>query len=420
MALQTFVGSGTSKITSTGTKAYTGVGFTPTALIFFFCGPITATGYATGYNGQGCGFTDGTNNRAMAWGGEQRTSSNESASILSATSCVIIGQETNGSANWTTKAAASFSSFDADGFTLNWGTVDGSNAHYFGFIAIGGSGISVDVDTITEGGTTGNYSTTAPGFQPTFAMFLYGRSAAGSGNTAIGGLGFAVSSSERAMTFHVTQQGQSTPNFRNRLRTTKIAEITAANSDTVLSDSDFVSFDANGFTLNRATDDATDRPIYYLAISGVTADITQITQPASTGADAHTGVGFQPTLLMLVSHGDTAASAGTTVEESFGAGMSSTVRAVAASQYQVQASNDQDVARDFETNQILSLGDPTTPTQEGLADLTSLDADGYTLNYGTSDGSARLILAISMKDAGASPPASTAHMTVNTGYWGKS
>lgn len=398
MSLQVFVGNGTTK-TTTGTQAYSGVGFTPALIIFFNAGETVADGNIA--NGASIvGATDGTRNIAMGWSGETRAATSEGSGILSNTNCLYLGNENRASAAWQTRVAAAISSMNVDGFTLNFGTANGT-AYQFGFIAIGGAGISCYVGDSTEGGTTGNFSITAPNFQPSFLMMLYGKNTIGNSTTLLGGTGYAVSSTMRAMTFHVVAQTQASPNSRNRLRTTKLWEVTTSGNDTIVSDGDFVSFDATGFTLNRLTDDATDRAFCYIAISGVSANITQISAPAATGSDPHTGVGFAPQLLILASHGETSASVGGTLKEaefSFGAGTDSTHRAVACHCAQNEGASNQDSAATFETDEIISVMDPTTPTIQAQADLTSLDSDGYTLNYGVANGSAYLALAIALRD----------------------
>ena len=404
-AFQTYVGTGTSKITTTGTKAYTGVGFTPTAIIFFSTSVQTAEDYILNTNAgaQSYGITDGTNSRTIGWAGQARTSSNEAAHSINAATCIRLGRKTNGANTWTTLAEASLSSLDADGFTLNWTTVNGANAEIFGFIAIGG--VTAYVGTITEGATTGNYSTTDPNFQPTFAMFLYtGDTAATTASTVKGGLGFATAT-EEAVTYHVCTTGASDMIINNVLRTTSMMEITNAGSSTIISDSDFVSFDATGFTLNRTTDDGTDRIIYYLVIDGVQADIASFTQAAATGNQATTGVGFQPSLTMFLTHGAATAFEANMTQESFGAGTSSSQRAFAANAYQDNGYEDQDTAIATKSTSILLVGDPTTPTNQGEADLVSLDSDGFTVNWTTTDATARLCLGISLAATGGAPAA---------------
>lgn len=408
-ALQHYVGTGLSKTGSTGTLGYTGVGFQPLAVIFIVPGNATADPeYSTTKGAMGYGLTDGTRNEFAAWAGRTNAVSSSVSNYYQNTKCINFGHSATGTNGYTTLAEASISSLDIDGFTLNYSTVN-ATAYEFMYIAIGGSGISVYVGELTEGAELGNYSTTAPGFQPDFLFaFSGGRTTTGSDNTLRGSVGLAVSSTERGMTFHIAHNGQSAVPIKNRLLTTTLQQFTSALNDTILSDSDFVSFDTTGFTLDRNTDDAVDRLSGYLVIKGVTADVRQITQHTSATTNATSGVGFQPSFLWLIGHGSSSATeTNVDAEETSGAATSTTNRAVAAFEYNKNGTNDQDSAKAFDTTDVYITGDATTPTEEGRADLSSFDSDGFTLDYGTSDGTARLILAISLKDNTAAAPKTT-------------
>lgn len=129
---QWFAGSETQK-TSTGTKATTGVGFTPQGIIFGGqCG--TAVDSSASHNRQTFGVTTGTSNNVCLWTGD-RTGVAVSIvnSIHSATKCIVHATEQT-SVSPTTQAEAALSSFDGDGFTLDWTTAD-ATARIFGFLA---------------------------------------------------------------------------------------------------------------------------------------------------------------------------------------------------------------------------------------------------------------------------------------------
>jgi hypothetical protein len=120
--------------TTTGTEAYTGVGFQPSALIFGISdalasqsGTIIANwlagiGFATGASEQCCTFTTSDDNSLSA----------VTATRLSTTKC-ITGMTTGGSHSLIHEAE--LDSLDSDGFTLDWTTSDGI-AREFGYVAI--------------------------------------------------------------------------------------------------------------------------------------------------------------------------------------------------------------------------------------------------------------------------------------------
>lgn len=128
------VGTDTQK-TSTGTQAKTGVGFQPKGIIF---GTVCDTGTdAVATNGRfGIGATTGTSNNVSIWTGDKDAVTPTVANtIMSSTKCIVIATE-GASASPTTNAEAALSSFDSDGYTLNWSTAD-ATARTFGYVAFG-------------------------------------------------------------------------------------------------------------------------------------------------------------------------------------------------------------------------------------------------------------------------------------------
>src|SRR5207244_5441114 len=94
---------------------------------------------------------------------------------------------------------------------------------------------------------------------------------------------------------------------------------------------DFVSNNADGFTVNVVTADATSRRVFYLALGGLTnAVVGNYQTPATTtGNQTITGLGFQPDLLMVLSYGGPLSSspAQSDTEEIFGFSKSASVTA---------------------------------------------------------------------------------------------
>ena len=130
------VGTSTSP-TSTGTKAVTGVGFTPKLLM-----PFSSFAINQGSSTE-CVLTSG-----IASSTAQARVSVESRNLLTTTS--TSRRHDNASVAGTAAAAAipahnaAYSAFDADGFTLDWSTVTGS-ARILNHIALGGTDIEVSL-----------------------------------------------------------------------------------------------------------------------------------------------------------------------------------------------------------------------------------------------------------------------------------
>lgn len=109
----------TANLGTTGSKAFTGIGFQPKFLRIFVSYDTSAAGAAR----ESLGVTDGTTTvcRGSAVGG-----SNQARWALTGTTIVNIRNESN-----STVLAATLTSIDADGFTINVGTADASYSGYY-------------------------------------------------------------------------------------------------------------------------------------------------------------------------------------------------------------------------------------------------------------------------------------------------
>lgn len=126
--------------TTAGTKATTGVGFTPSLAIFGSACDTQAAGSSANSRLM-LGATDGTRNVSLWTGDRDAVTTSNSSTIMSNNKCLVMATE-NG-ATPTTNAEASLSSFDSDGFTLNWTTADAS-ARRFGYVMGGANPVVND------------------------------------------------------------------------------------------------------------------------------------------------------------------------------------------------------------------------------------------------------------------------------------
>lgn len=128
--------------TSTGTKATTGVGFTPKGLVLASVCDTQTSG--TQDHARLCfGASTGPSNNAAVWTGDQDGSADSIANtIMSSNKCLVLATEATG-ASPTTNAEAALSSFDSDGFTLDWTTAD-ATARVFGYVAFGDSAVAAN------------------------------------------------------------------------------------------------------------------------------------------------------------------------------------------------------------------------------------------------------------------------------------
>jgi hypothetical protein len=187
------------------------------------------------------------------------------------TDFVVLGQSEDGSASsdcdrgladsiivvvntsQTILAQANVTSFDADGFTLSWVTNAASaGAWIVHGLALGGADLTnVDVTRQTTVTSSGNQAFTGAGFKPDAVIFIhslvsYGFSPYVSGYT-LGGLGFATATGQGAISY-ASRNSAASANTQRYQRTDLC--MSAVLQGNVYAEAEFVSMDADGYTLN--------------------------------------------------------------------------------------------------------------------------------------------------------------------------
>jgi hypothetical protein len=167
---------------------------------------------------------------------------------------------------------------------------------------------------------------------------------------------------------------------------------------------DFVSLNADGFTINLITAPATARIIGYIALGGIQAKLGNFAQPSVTGNQQITGVGFTPKIVLFTTHGintlDATASHG---HHAIGVGVSSTERGVKAGASQDgQATQTIGSQRSSASRCIFSIK-PNQPSDGSIlsdADFVSQDIGAFTVNWITADGTARVMAYLAIGEVG--------------------
>lgn len=234
---------------------------------------------------------------------------------------------------------------------------------------------------------TGNSATTAPGFAPK-AVIFWTDAATASGDAADlwGSFGFGDGTGAHSFcSFWAFTNNVSTTAFsRGDVSGSCVAVNNGAG--TSLLRASLSAFSASGFTLNYSVNTVSGTIIHYLAIGGT--DITNVLSgtflsPTATGNQATSTVGFQPDLLMFV----TGAQA-----PMIGVAMSSTDRFAcslsATSGATKSTANTSSRIQDM-THCIASLQVGGGTSFANVADLVSMDATGFTLNFTTVLASAQ-------------------------------
>lgn len=243
---------------------------------------------------------------------------------------------------------------------------------------------------------TNNQSITGVGFKPKALFLWYDHSTAdGDATNAQLGLGMAVSATQRAAIWSISDDAEATSDSLRRQ--TNLKCISACLVDTTLvAEADFVSFDGDGFTIDWTTASAT---VYnYLAIGGddlTHAFLKEITTPASTGAQASTGVGFKPDciIFMCCFNGATLPVNNAVARLSLGFASGPGAQGCIGSE-QRDGTAAADTFYAHTTTEIIRQ--PTAAFTPLGADLTSFDADGFTLDWNAAEAN-NIVFALCLK-----------------------
>lgn len=359
---------------STGSEAITGLGFQPKAIIFWGNGANDGTVSAnmTFFRG----FSDGTNNDVRR---DSKVDNIEDTTgiINGATTSYCIAQVTHDGVSSTTLAEAAITSFDTDGFTLNWVTRT-ANFHY-SYLAIGGDEVEAFVGRFTTGSGTGPRSTTGVGFEPSCLFFipLYFTNFGVAGDD-LNGVGNNWWSDGAAPN----------PVIKGRQQTTY--PIFAANtSDTVDLAATLTSYDSDGFTYNRVTNNQADVTVVFLALKGVACRTGVANKPTSATTQSITGLPFPPEAVVVGSFGH-AASANSVNDVKISLGASDGTTEACTHGTLDSGLTTTEANNIFSTSKIIQIQAAESGTAlQGSADMTGFTSSGFDLDWTTSDATAR-------------------------------
>lgn len=394
--MATFKAGNFAKSTSTGVQNVTGLGFTPEVIFFFTSGQANFD-TAAAFSPLSMGFMDSNLNQfVMSDNDADDVDPTRCDRSFRTDHCI---QDWNGSSYaWSASAGA----VNSDGFDIYWDNADAFTGQQV-YVAMSGLTNYV-VGTDTSGTATGDYSYTTVGFQPDVVFFVGGNNdtSEGAATSALKSLGWATGSGSEAMLETVSVDGQGTSACdRQQAGGLCYAKATVNQADS--ENASFKSLDANGYTLNFKTDDGSARKFGRTALAGLRAKASSFVMSTSTGAQSVTGIGFQPELLMFIWQGDTADQ--WSIHSRFLIGA-----ATAADQEYARHSAGADGAARSDTNRritndscLLRSGVTGTPAVLDEANLTSLDADGFSINWSTNAATASKIhyLALASQTAGA-------------------
>jgi hypothetical protein len=367
--------------TSTGTQDISGVGFQP-QIVLFFMAPTTAAGNAVKAEmGIGCA-TDASNQNYRAHA-QSDGSPIYANSRLSNSSCIAIYLA---GSTPSLACVADYVTSLADGFRLNWGSADGT-AYAIDYVALAGL-TNVKIHNFTIPNSTGNNSVTGVGFQPTAAIFystgfLTTTSLPASKSLITCSVGFADGTTQFCNAINSRDGGVSAS--RRAETDSVIFGLNYDNSDWY--EGELVSFDADGFTINWKNVTSGTRRATAICFDALNIKVGSDTQKTSTGTKKTT-TNNRPVGVLLCSANTDNSEYTETGACRLQVGAFDPTSQFSRWMGRTQgnpAPSDQANA----TDRCLAFWDEGTPTLTADADVSSRDADGFTLDWKTADTTAR-------------------------------
>jgi hypothetical protein len=291
----------------------------------------------------------------------------------------------------------SLTSFDADGFTINWTTVVAHSTRFF-YVAFGGDGLSAKVNNPSITAGTGDKAFTGIGFKPdvlflgTTVYFGSTMPQTGNGETDMSA-GFSDGTTSRFAAYR--RVTASSTGFQ------RAGILGYDPSGAIETLATVKTFDSDGYTLTFTNNGSSGYTPFYLALKGVKAKVGFDTQKTSTGTKATTGIGFQPSLLMFLGNPIT----GSTIRTFWGGMLFGAYDGSTQVAYQSSmAGGDGAAAKkrySLDTAILESLSGGTVLSE---AAVSSLDGDGFTLNWTTADATAREFQYLALTSSTTSTP----------------
>jgi hypothetical protein len=391
MALSAKVGSfdtGTDAVSSS--VIVTGVGFQPSAIMFWWSGRTgssDAVGSAHIQRGFGCA-TSSTSRRAVASRSEDAAATSDVSRAGYDSACVVVMSPTSAAID----GLLDFASFDSDGFTL---TVDDqfTASYRIHYLALGGADLTnATTGSFSTAAGTGDEAYTGVGFQPDCVIFLAPNtntlnSAQGGGEMCIGA---AVDASNQAVWYGDAIAVSGTMATINYCRAGECYVNSSSSATTIRAS--LSTMDADGFTLNFS-EAAAATTVFYLALRGGRYAVGDISTPANTTPFAETSVGVgTPVAAMFVSAGKVEDAEDTpSVHDrwSLGAATSSSAQ-VAMGTWEENGTADAENATAVEHDAVF-VNIASTDAVQSRMELDSMDSDGFTLSMETADAGGQFV-----------------------------
>jgi hypothetical protein len=381
--------SGSFNVTTqaaTNTVSESGFGFQPEALLLWWSGRTESTDTVGRLDGKlGFGVATSTSSRwAATIQQEDAQATSDTDRKLVTTACIVI-DDTGGA----TDGLMDLQSFDSGGFTLVIDQQFGTDVRV-NYLALGGDITNAGAGTFSTATAEGNDSITSLSFQPECVLFVsVGPST--DGTHALFNIGFAVSPSARATFTGQDLHSQADPVTNGYGLSTECLGIPTSVDGSMPVRADFVTFLVNGFTLDYTEVAGSAWTVGYLALAGGSYAVGNIqTQTDTVTSIPATGLGFKPSSALLISACRAASTLDTMTAPlllSIGAFDATDSRgAQGILSEDAPASGNSEVTPAIETDAVYLNIDNSSALQ-GLMDIQSIDADGFTCIMDDADPS---------------------------------
>lgn len=374
--------------TAGGTQDITISGFgTPKAALFIATWADT-DGVKEDFASVGIGATDGTNQWATATKSDHGVGSTDTKKTNKADECIILF----GSGFNNIDGEANFSAWITDGVRINWGIAP-SKGWLLEVVLFGGDDLSAKVDTDALNATTQTYGNMGfeadvlicAGAAQSMGAGILGELAIYLGLVHNDGAGGVV---QRCLAFDEANSSSEGAPVARMFEDAFAAELSSAGA--IEWEASASNFTANGFDHQASANPGTDEFAFLgLKFTGRQSWVGTVDSPTATGNDSQTGPGFKPQAVLLglsaiqavdVTEGD--ADAGP-----FGISFFNETEEFCKSiaiEDAAATTNTQSVSDD----QAVNL-DAHDGTDTWDAAFVSMDANGWTLNFSATDGTAR-------------------------------
>lgn len=307
----------------------------------------------------------------------------------------------------TTDTAATHSSFISGGCILNFGTF-GVGATARGYVIFfAGDDVSCHVGTQGLGTGTTALDITAPGFQPDVVFALHANAANASAVENFFGLSFGIAVRDGSDTQAYVSWAEVDADAAGGNPAQNISTLYGLGQQNAGAASEayhltFGTFDANGFSVTPSASASSDDMNYLAVKLGTSVALVDIGTPTATGNTGYTSPGFQPQAVITVASNLEARD--TPVYDSDLAGGLGICAFTATEEWGSAAriANADPSSTANETNAFSLIAPNGTATLTGVnASFVSMDATGFTLNYGQVEAAAKMAFALAIGEGDA-------------------